>query len=43
MNQESFTLVVVGAGTSDPSSTRMLADRTAERAAALAEIGRAHV
>ena len=36
MNQESFTLVVVSAGTSDPSSTRMLADRTAERAAALA-------
>ena len=33
MNQESFTLVVVSAGTGDPSSTRMLADRTAERAA----------
>jgi len=32
MNQESFKLVVVSAGTSDPSSTRMLADRTAERA-----------
>jgi len=29
-------LVVVSAGTSDPSSTRLLADRTAERAAALA-------
>ena len=36
MNQESFKLVVVSAGTSDPSSTRMLADRTAERAVALA-------
>ena len=36
MNQESFTLVVVSAGTGDPSSTRMLADRTAERAVALA-------
>jgi FMN reductase len=33
---ETFTLVVVTAGTSDPSSTRMLADRTAQRAAALA-------
>jgi FMN reductase len=31
-----FTLVVVTAGTSDPSSTRMLADRTAQRVAALA-------
>ena len=30
------TLVVVSAGTSDPSSTRMLADRTAQRVAALA-------
>jgi FMN reductase len=29
-------LVVVSAGTSDPSSTRLLADRTAERAVALA-------
>jgi FMN reductase len=36
MNRESFKLVVVSAGTSDPSSTRMLADRTAERAVALA-------
>jgi FMN reductase len=35
--QESFQLVVVSAGTSDPSSTRLLADRTAERVAALAE------
>jgi FMN reductase len=34
---ETFNLVVVSAGTSDPSSTRMLADRTAQRAAALAE------
>jgi len=33
---ERFSLAVVSAGTSDPSSTRMLADRTAERAAALA-------
>ena len=32
---ETFTLVVVTAGTSDPSSTRMLADRTAQRVAAL--------
>ena len=31
-----FRLVVVSAGTSDPSSTRLLAGRTAERAAALA-------
>ena len=31
-----FKLVVVSAGTSDPSSTRLLADRTAERASALA-------
>ena len=31
-----FKLVVVSAGTSDPSATRLLADRTAERAAALA-------
>jgi FMN reductase len=36
MNQ-TFNLVVVSAGTSDPSSTRMLADRTAQRVAALAE------
>ena len=34
--QEPFRLVVVSAGTSDPSSTRLLADRIAERAAALA-------
>jgi FMN reductase len=33
---ETYTLVVVTAGTSDPSSTRLLADRTAQRAAALA-------
>ncbi len=31
-----FNLAVVSAGTGDPSSTRLLADRTAERAAALA-------
>ena len=36
MSTERFRLVVVSAGTSDPSSTRLLADRTAERAAALA-------
>ncbi len=35
MNNE-FRLVVISAGTSDPSSTRLLADRTAERAVALA-------
>jgi FMN reductase len=33
---ESFRLVVVSAGTSDPSSTRLLADRAAERAVTLA-------
>jgi FMN reductase len=33
---ETCKLVVVTAGTSDPSSTRMLADRIAERASALA-------
>jgi FMN reductase len=33
---ESFRLVVVSAGTSDPSSTRLLADRAAERAVAIA-------
>jgi len=35
--QEQFKLVVVSAGTGDPSSTRLLADRIAERAAALAD------
>jgi FMN reductase len=34
---ETFNLVVVSAGTSDPSSTRMLADRTARRVTAVAE------
>jgi FMN reductase len=34
---ETFNLVVISAGTSDPSSTRLLADRTAQRTAALAE------
>jgi len=34
--QEQFKLVVVSAGTGDPSSTRLLADRIAERAAAIA-------
>jgi FMN reductase len=33
---EPFRLAVVSAGTGDPSSTRLLADRTAERAAARA-------
>ncbi|MGH3251458.1 MAG: CE1759 family FMN reductase [Trebonia sp.] len=33
---ETFNLVVVSAGTSDPSSTAMLADRTAQRVATLA-------
>jgi FMN reductase len=36
MSTETFRLAVVNAGTSDPSATRLLADRTAERAAALA-------
>jgi len=34
---ETLNLVVVSAGTSDPSSTRLLADRTAQRVAALAD------
>jgi FMN reductase len=34
---EEFRLAVVTAGTSDPSSTRLLADRTAERIKALAQ------
>jgi FMN reductase len=38
---ETFNLVVVSAGTSDPSSTRLLADQTAQRVAALAG-GRGH-
>jgi len=33
---ETFNLVVISAGTSDPSSTRLLADRTAQRVTALA-------
>jgi FMN reductase len=33
---ERFRLIVVSAGTSDPSSTRLLADRTADRVTALA-------
>ena len=36
MNTEPLKLVVVSAGTSDPSSTRLLADRTADRVTALA-------
>src|ERR1700749_2252285 len=34
--REAFRLVVVSAGTSDPSSTRLLADRTAQRVTDLA-------
>ena len=34
---ETFNLVVLSAGTSDPSSTRLLADRTAQRVTALAD------
>ena len=34
---ETFELVVVSGGTSDPSSTRLLADRVAQQVAALAE------
>jgi FMN reductase len=34
---ETFNLVVVSGGTSDPSSTRLLADRTAQRVAVVAE------
>ena len=34
--REAFRLVVVSAGTSDPSSTRLLADRTAQRVTELA-------
>ena len=36
MSSERFRLVLVSAGTSDPSSTRLLADRTADRVKALA-------
>jgi FMN reductase len=36
MSTERFRLVVVSAGTSDPSSTRLLAGRTADRVQALA-------
>ncbi|HUA28869.1 MAG TPA: CE1759 family FMN reductase [Streptosporangiaceae bacterium] len=35
--QEPFRLAVVSAGASDPSSTRLLAERTADRVAALAD------
>lgn len=38
---ETFSLVVVSAGTSEPSSTRLLADRTAQRVSAAAA-GRGH-
>jgi FMN reductase len=36
MSTQTFRLAVISAGTGDPSSTRLLADRTAERVAALA-------
>jgi FMN reductase len=36
VDQETLKLAVVSAGTSDPSSTRLLANRTAQRVAALA-------
>ena len=36
MNAEPFKVAVVSAGTSDPSSTQLLADRTADRVTALA-------
>jgi FMN reductase len=36
MSTERYRLVVVSAGTSDPSSTRLLADRAADRVTALA-------
>jgi FMN reductase len=36
MSTERFRLVLVSAGTSDPSSTRLLADRAADRVKALA-------
>ena len=40
--QQSFRLAVVSAGTSDPSSTRLLADRAADRATAILS-GNGHV
>ena len=42
VEQQSFKLAVVSAGTSDPSSTRLLADRAADRAAAILT-GNGHV
>jgi FMN reductase len=36
LDRDAFTLAVVSAGTSDPSSTRLLADRAAERVRAAA-------
>src|SRR5215470_27083 len=36
VDRDAFTLAVVSAGTSDPSSTRLLADRAAERVMAVA-------
>ncbi|HEY2077786.1 MAG TPA: CE1759 family FMN reductase [Streptosporangiaceae bacterium] len=42
VEQQSFRIAVVSAGTSDPSSTRLLADRAADRAAAILT-GNGHV
>ncbi|HXB48432.1 MAG TPA: CE1759 family FMN reductase [Streptosporangiaceae bacterium] len=42
VEQQSFRIAVVSAGTSDPSSTRLLADRSADRAAAILT-GNGHV
>jgi FMN reductase len=39
MTDQTFTVVVVNAGVSDPSSTRLLADRAAQRVATLAQAG----
>jgi FMN reductase len=42
VEQQSFRIAVVSAGTSDPSSSRLLADRSADRAAAILT-GNGHV
>ena len=38
MTNETFRVAVVTAGTSDPSSTRLLADRVAQRVEAIAAV-----
>ena len=43
MTAQNFSLVVVNAGVSDPSSTKLLADRAAARVASLAEMRGASV